>query len=118
MLLKNDDGLLPLSPDVKHLAVIGEFARTPRFQGAGSSKVNPTRVDDALGALRAAVADDVTIDFAPGFANNRRHSSSRQMQPYSPSILFSDSSTFATSACRPRSNNTPPSRSKIVKSFG
>jgi beta-glucosidase len=67
VLLKNDDGLLPLSPDLKHIAVIGEFARTPRFQGAGSSKVNPTRVDDALTALRASVADDVTIDFAAGF---------------------------------------------------
>jgi len=67
VLLKNEERLLPLSPDVKHLAVIGEFARTPRFQGAGSSKVNPTRVDDALSALRAEVADDVTVDFAPGF---------------------------------------------------
>ncbi|WP_421118751.1 glycoside hydrolase family 3 C-terminal domain-containing protein [Aquihabitans daechungensis] len=67
VLLKNEERLLPLSPDVKHLAVIGEFARSPRFQGAGSSKVNPTRVDDALTALRAGVGDDVTVDFAPGF---------------------------------------------------
>ena len=67
VLLKNEERLLPLSPDVKHLAVIGEFARTPRFQGAGSSKVNPTRVDDALTALRDGVGDDVTVDFAPGF---------------------------------------------------
>ena len=67
VLLKNEEALLPLSPDLKHIAVIGEFARTPRFQGAGSSKVNPTRVDDALSALRSGVADDVTIDFAPGF---------------------------------------------------
>ncbi|MGN6693803.1 MAG: glycoside hydrolase family 3 C-terminal domain-containing protein, partial [Aquihabitans sp.] len=67
VLLKNDESVLPISPDVKHIAVIGEFARTPRFQGAGSSKVNPTRVDDALSALRAEVPDDVTIDFAAGF---------------------------------------------------
>lgn len=67
VLLKNEDRILPLSPDLKHIAVIGEFARTPRFQGAGSSKVNPTRVDDALTALRAGVADDVLVDFAPGF---------------------------------------------------
>ena len=67
VLLKNDREVLPISPDVKHIAVIGEFARTPRFQGAGSSKVNPTRVDDALTALRAGVGDDVTIDFAAGF---------------------------------------------------
>src|SRR5690606_25469902 len=63
VLLKNQDQVLPLSPDLKHIAVIGEFARTPRFQGAGSSKVNPTRVDDALTALRAGVGEDVTVDF-------------------------------------------------------
>ena len=34
------------------IAVIGEFARTPRYQGAGSSQVNPTQVDTALDALR------------------------------------------------------------------
>ena len=68
VLLENHGGLLPLAPEAgDRLAVIGEFARTPRFQGAGSSKVNPTRVDDALTALRDAVGPDVTVDFAPGF---------------------------------------------------
>jgi beta-glucosidase len=67
VLLKNEEELLPLSPDLKHIAVIGEFARTPRFQGAGSSKVNPTQVDDALTALREGLGDDVTVAFAPGF---------------------------------------------------
>jgi beta-glucosidase len=67
VLLKNDEELLPLSPDLKHIAVIGEFARTPRFQGAGSSKVNPTQVDDALSALRTGLGDDVTVTFAAGF---------------------------------------------------
>lgn len=68
VLLKNLDAALPLRIDAgMRLAVIGEFARTPRFQGAGSSKVNPTRVDDPLGALRAAVPAGVTVDFAAGF---------------------------------------------------
>ncbi len=67
VLLTNDRGLLPLADGLLHVAVIGEFARTPRFQGAGSSKVNPTRVDDALGALRVRLGDGVRIDFAPGF---------------------------------------------------
>lgn len=67
VLLKNEAGLLPLDPSVGRLAVIGEFARTPRFQGAGSSRVNPTAVDDALAAVRAGVAPDVTVDFAAGF---------------------------------------------------
>ena len=63
-----DERLLPLRPDAgQRLAVIGAFATAPRFQGAGSSKVNPTRVDDALTALRDALPADVVIDSAAGF---------------------------------------------------
>jgi beta-glucosidase len=68
VLLKNDGDLLPLRPvagDV--IAVIGEFARTPRYQGAGSSQVNPTRLDAALAELRAAVPAGVEVAFAAGF---------------------------------------------------
>jgi len=66
VLLKNDGGLLPLDPRAGGaVAVIGEFARTPRFQGAGSSQVNPTRLDDALTALRDGTSREVV--FAPGF---------------------------------------------------
>ena len=68
VLLKNDpvDGrpLLPLTSD-EDVLVVGELARTPRYQGAGSSQVNPTRLDDALTALRAATGRDVA--FAPGY---------------------------------------------------
>ena len=67
VLLRNERGLLPISLTSGRLAVIGELARTPRFQGAGSSAVNPTRVDDALAALREAVPRDVEVDFAPGY---------------------------------------------------
>jgi beta-glucosidase len=68
VLLKNDGGLLPLDLHRgQRLAVVGEFARTPRYQGAGSSQVNPTRVDVALDELRAGVPDGVEVVFAPGF---------------------------------------------------
>ena len=68
VLLKNDGGVLPLRPAPgSTVAVIGEFARTPRFQGGGSSEVNPTRVDSALEELRKAFGADVTVAFAPGF---------------------------------------------------
>jgi beta-glucosidase len=62
VLLKND-GLLPLAADAK-IAVVGEFARTPRFQGAGSSQVNPTRVDTLLDELRTGYGD---VPFAAGY---------------------------------------------------
>ena len=44
--------------------MIGEFARTPRYQGAGSSQVNPTRLDVPLDALRLPVGE---VPFAAGF---------------------------------------------------
>jgi beta-glucosidase len=64
VLLKNDGGILPLSPEAS-VAVIGEFARNPRYQGAGSSQIEPTRLDDALTEMRKIAGADVT--FAPGF---------------------------------------------------
>ena len=68
VLLKNQDHLLPLRPAAGDtIAVIGEFARTPRFQGAGSSQVNPTRVDVAVEELRSGVPDQVEVAFAAGY---------------------------------------------------
>jgi beta-glucosidase len=68
VLLKNEGGVLPLRPDEgSRVAVIGEFARTPRYQGAGSSQVNPTRLDIPLDELRAGLGTEIQVDFAPGF---------------------------------------------------
>jgi beta-glucosidase len=60
VLLKNDGDVLPLAGGTR-VAVIGDFAKAPRYQGAGSSQVNPTRVAypyDELAALLGA--DHVT----------------------------------------------------------
>ncbi len=64
VLLRNEGDLLPLAPETS-VAVIGEFARTPRYQGAGSSQINPTRLDNALDAVRELASGRVT--FAAGF---------------------------------------------------
>ncbi|ETT26683.1 beta-glucosidase [Rhodococcus aetherivorans] len=67
VLLKNDDGVLPLRRG-QHVAVLGSFAATPRFQGGGSSHIAPTRVDPALDAVRAlAAAHGLTVSAADGF---------------------------------------------------
>ena len=50
VLLKNEDSLLPLAAGSK-VAVIGDFAKNPRYQGAGSSMVNSTQVDVLLDKL-------------------------------------------------------------------
>ena len=71
VLLKNDAGSLPLAAAAK-VAVIGDFARTPRYQGAGSSLVNPTRIDSAYDALfEAGVA---IVGYTPGFKRFGRRS--------------------------------------------
>jgi beta-glucosidase len=66
VLLKNDRALLPLAKDAR-LAVIGEFAATARYQGAGSSMINPTRLDNALDEIRAVATGEVS--YAQGFSN-------------------------------------------------
>ena len=53
VLLKNEGGVLPLKHGRK-VVLIGDFARTPRYQGAGSSMVNPTRVDSLKNAMETA----------------------------------------------------------------
>ncbi len=68
VLLKNDGATLPLvrKRDAR-LAVIGEFAQVPRYQGAGSSQVNPTRLDNAHDALRALDGWADGLVFAKGY---------------------------------------------------
>ncbi len=67
-----NEGTLPLNlQTTQRLAVIGELAHTPRYQGAGSSAVNPTRVVGGLEALtRRAETFGATVQFALGYALN------------------------------------------------
>lgn len=51
VLLKNEEQLLPLKAGSR-VAIIGDFAETPRYQGAGSSVVNPTRLDGTLQEIK------------------------------------------------------------------
>ena len=51
VLLKNEEGILPLKAGTK-VALIGDFAETPRYQGAGSSVVNPTKLDCATQVIK------------------------------------------------------------------
>ena len=63
VLLKNEDKILPVGKD-KKIAVIGEMARAPRYQGAGSSLINPTKISDAFDGL---LAEGYSLNFAPGY---------------------------------------------------
>lgn len=69
VLLKNDathgTPLLPLVPGTR-VALVGDFAETPRYQGAGSSLVNSTRVDTLLDAMRGKPSLEL-VGYEPGF---------------------------------------------------
>ena len=65
IVLLENDGVLPLEP-TQSLAVIGAFATQPRYQGAGSSLINPTRLDTALDGLRQRAGED-KVAYAAGF---------------------------------------------------
>ncbi|GAB6088849.1 beta-glucosidase [Spirochaeta dissipatitropha] len=68
VLLKNENGLLPFLPDtVNKLAVIGKFADSPRFQGSGSSQINPTQVDTILSAARSVYS---AVQYSEGYPEN------------------------------------------------
>ncbi len=64
VLLKNENRLLPLPENTK-VAVIGDFARTPRYQGAGSSVVNPTKLESTLDVIKEFPLD--MAGFAAGY---------------------------------------------------
>ncbi|MFU8773463.1 MAG: glycoside hydrolase family 3 C-terminal domain-containing protein, partial [Anaerolineales bacterium] len=66
VLLKNAGGILPLAIDQK-VAVIGEFAKQPRYQGAGSSLVNPTQMDNAYNAIAERVGGAEKLGYASGY---------------------------------------------------
>ena len=68
VLLKNQDHILPLKPGTK-VTVIGDFAKTPRYQGAGSSLVNPTKKPEAV--LEVLESSGLTVvAYEQGYVRN------------------------------------------------
>lgn len=70
VLLKNDGNILPLAEKTR-VAIIGDFAKNPRYQGAGSSLVNPTREPESI----LNCIDDSglqMISYAKGYERNAR----------------------------------------------
>ncbi|UGB36484.1 beta-glucosidase [Microbacterium sp. cx-55] len=69
VLLRNESTILPLAPGAR-VALIGAFAEHPRYQGAGSSIVNPTRLTTLLSSIADAGLE--LVAYAPGFALDGR----------------------------------------------
>ena len=77
VLLKNADALLPLAEGTR-VAVIGDFADTPRYQGAGSSAVNSIKVDTFLDCLNDSGLH--SVGFAPGFDRQGKPDAAKQAE--------------------------------------
>lgn len=70
ILLKNEEQILPLQKSDK-IALIGELARQPRYQGGGSSHVNSYQV---VAPLTAAQQSDYAVEFAAGYTLDSKDS--------------------------------------------
>lgn len=77
VLLKNENHILPLAADAR-VAIIGDFAETPRYQGEGSSAVNSIKVDNLLDALKETQLD--VVGYAPGFDRHGKVDQAKQDQ--------------------------------------
>ena len=75
VLLKNEGNVLPLAPSTK-VALIGDFAQTPRYQGAGSSAVNCTKVDSLLDLV--GTTDLTLVGYEPGFERHGGENASKR----------------------------------------
>lgn len=71
ILLKNQDNLLPLQIEAgSRVALLGRFARHPRFKGAGSAQVNPLKVDTLFEELHSLLAVNVSLAYADGYTED------------------------------------------------
>lgn len=77
VLLKNEDNILPLKEGTK-VALIGEFAKNPRYQGAGSSLVNSTKETNALETIKKHNVE--LVGFANGFRRDGKSDEKMQKE--------------------------------------
>ncbi|WP_242239863.1 glycoside hydrolase family 3 C-terminal domain-containing protein [Bacillus cereus group sp. BfR-BA-01309] len=66
VMLQNEDSILPLKKEGT-VAVIGEFAKQPRYQGGGSSHINPTKLESILEEIKMVSGEKTNILFAQGY---------------------------------------------------
>lgn len=69
VLLKNENEILPLTSD-KKIAFIGKYAKTPRYQGGGSSHINSWKVESALEAAKE-IPELANVTFVEGYQDEK-----------------------------------------------
>jgi len=69
VLLRNEGAILPLDPaqtEAGKVAILGAFAKVPRYQGSGSSQMNPTQLDNAYDEI-CKLTSAADLPYAPGY---------------------------------------------------
>ena len=69
VLLKNENNILPLDSS-KKIAFVGKYAKTPRYQGGGSSHINSWKVESALEAAKS-IKELANVTFAEGYQDEK-----------------------------------------------
>ena len=90
VLLKNENKVLPLDKE-KKVAFIGDFLYLPRYQGAGSSIVNPTKLDKTSDLL--AISGLNVVGYCKGFnrygkKNNKLHSEAMEVAKLADAVVL------------------------------
>ncbi|QIZ07551.1 glycosyl hydrolase [Priestia megaterium] len=67
VLLKNEEAILPLKKEGT-IAVIGEFAKKPRYQGGGSSHVKPTKLENIVEEIEKTAGKHTNVLYAQGYS--------------------------------------------------
>ena len=76
VLLKNKHNILPLKKEKlrnKKIAIIGEYAKNPRYQGEGSAHVNPTMTENAYDEIIKLVGNSIKINYAKGYNSSEEN---------------------------------------------
>lgn len=88
VLLKNEDNILPLKKKGK-IALLGAFAKSPRYQGAGSSRINPTKLDIPLEEIEK-ISEDIQIIYAEGYSLDSNEINNEMIKNAKEAALHSD----------------------------
>jgi beta-glucosidase len=118
VLLKNEGGMLPLKKG-RRLTVLGELARTPRYQGSGSSLIRPNKISSPLEALSA----QTEVVFAPGYNGYGDKSNKKLLsealalahQSEGPIVVFAGLTLFYESEGFDRKHlSLPPNQNELI----
>lgn len=70
VLLKNQNGILPLNrAKIGSIGIIGSFAKNPRIQGLGSSRVNPTHLRSPFDCIKEYLNDETKVYYSKGYTD-------------------------------------------------